>query len=67
MVKIKQHHVLPRPVYTNEHTVIPSGSHAKLPIHVNKSLPQDRNFVFEPRYPHLTMFNHKLMTIFRLF
>jgi hypothetical protein len=30
-VKIKQHHVLPRPVYTNGHTVIPPSSQTKLP------------------------------------
>jgi hypothetical protein len=35
-VKIKPHHVLPRPVYTNEHTAIPPGSQTKLPLHVNK-------------------------------
>lgn len=57
-IRAKPHHTTPRPVYNKQRVVIPPFSQARLPIRVNKQVPEDRDSTFTPEYKHVTLYNH---------
>ena len=57
-IRAKPHHTTPRPVYNKQRVIIPPFSQARLPIKVNKQVPEDRDSTFTPDYKHITLYNH---------
>lgn len=56
-IRAKPHHTTPRPVYNKQRVVIPPFSQARLPIRVNKQVPEDRDSTFTPEYKHVTLYH----------
>jgi hypothetical protein len=56
-VKAKPHHKEARPVLTAQHLIIPPHSEAKIPVKIKSSLPDDRDFLFDPCHTS-TVYSH---------